>query len=98
MWGVHGVGGVIGAILLGVFASKNWNPQGAAGLLSGGTQFFLWQCIAVVASAAWAFAFSYAALWLISCVTSVRVDAETEKLGLDALLLGEAAYSEDRSS
>jgi Amt family ammonium transporter len=98
VWGVHGVGGVIGAILLGVFASKNWNPQGAAGLLSGGTQFFLWQCIAVVASAAWAFAFSYAALWLISCVTSVRVDAETEKLGLDALLLGEAAYSEERSS
>src|SRR6266436_3564820 len=98
VWGVHGVGGVLGAILLGVFASKNWNPQGAAGLLSGGTQFFLWQCIAVVASAAWAFAFSYAALWLISCVTSVRVDAETEKLGLDALLLGEAAYSEDRSS
>jgi len=96
VWGVHGVGGVLGAILLGVFASKNWNPQGAAGLLSGGTQFFLWQCIAVVASAAWAFAFSYAALWLISCVTSVRVDAETEKLGLDARLLGEAAYSEDR--
>jgi Amt family ammonium transporter len=35
-------------------------------------------------------------LWLINCVTSVRVDAETEKLGLDARLLGEAAYSEDR--
>jgi Amt family ammonium transporter len=96
VWGVHGVGGVLGAILLGVFAAKSWNLHGAAGLLSGGTRFFLWQCIAVVASAAWAFAFSYAALWLINCVTSVRVDAETEKLGLDARLLGEAAYSEDR--
>src|ERR1700730_8601971 len=50
---------------------------------------------AVVASAAWAFAFSYAALWLINCVTSVRVDAETEKPELDARLLGDAAYSED---
>ena len=96
VWGVHGVGGVLGAILLGVFAAKSWNPHGAAGLLSGGTRFFLWQCIAVVASAAWAFAFSYAALWLINCVTLVRVDAETENLGLDAGLLGEAAYSEDR--
>jgi Amt family ammonium transporter len=96
VWGVHGVGGLLGAILLGVFAARSWNPHGAAGLLSGGTRFFLGQCVAVVASAAWAFAFSYAALWLINCVTAVRVDAETEKLGLDAGLLGEAAYSEDR--
>jgi Amt family ammonium transporter len=96
VWGVHGVGGVLGTILLGVFASRSWNPQGAAGLLSGGTRFFLGQCIAVVASAVWAFAFTYATLWLINRVTSIRVNAETEKLGLDARLLGEAAYWEDR--
>ena len=96
VWGVHGVGGVLGAILLGVFAAKSWNLHGAAGLLSGGTRFFLWQCVAVVAAAAWAFAFTYAALWLINLVISVRVDSETEKLGLDVSLLGEAAYSEDR--
>jgi Amt family ammonium transporter len=96
VWGVHGVGGLLGAVLLGVFAAKSWNVHGAAGLLSGGTRFFLWQCVAVVVSAAWAFAFTYAALWLINCVTAVRVDAETEKLGLDVRLLGEAAYSEDR--
>jgi Amt family ammonium transporter len=96
VWAVHGVGGVLGAILLGVFASRSWNPHGTAGLLSGGTRFFLGQCIAVVASAVWAFAFTYAALWLINGVTLIRVDAETEKLGLDARLLAEAAYSEDR--
>jgi ammonium transporter, Amt family len=94
VWGVHGVGGALGAILLGVFAAKSWNLHGEAGLLSGGTRFFLWQCIAVIASAAWAFAFTYAALWLINCVTPVRVDAETEKVGLDVRLLGEAAYSD----
>src|SRR5215472_2593632 len=94
--GVHGVGGVLRAILLGVFASRSWNPHGAAGLLSGGTRFFLGQRIAVIASVVWAFAFTYAALWLINRVTSIRVDAETEQLGLDARLLGEAAYSEDR--
>jgi ammonium transporter, Amt family len=96
VWGVHGVGGFLGAILLGVFAARSWNPNGAEGLLSGGTRFFLGQCVAVLASAAWAFVFTYAALWLINCVTSVRVDAETEMLGLDTRLLGEAAYSEDR--
>jgi Amt family ammonium transporter len=94
VWGVHGVGGALGAILLGVFAAKSWSLHGEAGLLSGGTRFFLWQCIAVIASAAWAFAFTYAALWLINCVTPVRVDAETEKVGLDVRLLGEAAYSD----
>jgi Amt family ammonium transporter len=95
VWGVHGVGGALGAVLLGVFAARSWNPHGAAGLLSGGTRFFLWQCVAVIASATWAFVFTYAALWLIDCVASIRVDAETEKLGLDVGLLGETAYSED---
>jgi Amt family ammonium transporter len=96
VWGVHGVGGALGTILLGIFAGTSWNLHGVAGLLSGGTRFFLWQCVAVVASAAWAFAFTYAALWLINLVISVRVDSEAEKLGLDVSLLGEAAYSEDR--
>src|SRR5690348_5077705 len=36
VWGVHGVGGFIGIILLGVFASKSWNSAGADGLLLGG--------------------------------------------------------------
>lgn len=98
VWGVHGVGGAFGAILLGVFATRSWNPQGATGLLSGGTRFFVWQCTAVFACASWAFAFTYAALWGIDRVTSVRVDAETERLGLDVRILGEAAYSEDRES
>src|SRR5258708_13598557 len=93
VWGVQGVGGVIGAILLGVFASKNWNPQGAAGLLSCGLQFFLFQCIAVVSSAALAFSFNYAALWFIICVPSVWRDSGTGKHGLDAPLLAEPAPS-----
>src|SRR5262245_53306741 len=51
--------------------------------LSGGTRFILGQCIAVVASAVWAFAFTMRRLWLINRVASIRVDAETEKLGLN---------------
>ena len=50
VWGVHGVGGLIGVIFLGIFASKAWNPAGADGLLLGGTEFFSKQCVAVIVS------------------------------------------------
>src|SRR5262249_12305802 len=69
VWGEQGGRGGFGAILLGVFAARTWNLHGAAGLLSGALGFFLWQCIAVFASAA--SAFDYAALWLINYVTSI---------------------------
>ena len=41
VWGVHGVGGTLGIVLLGVFASKAWNPAGADGLLAGNPSFFV---------------------------------------------------------
>src|SRR5213078_5198654 len=46
VWGVHGVGGFLGIVLLGVFASTAWNPAangGVNGLLAGGSSFFLKQ-------------------------------------------------------
>jgi Amt family ammonium transporter len=92
VWGVHGVGGFIGVIFLGVFASKAWNPAGADGLLLGGMGFFGKQCAAVGISSVWAFAFTYGMLWLIDRITPVRVDATAEEKGLDAELHGEEAY------
>ncbi|HJV21870.1 MAG TPA: ammonium transporter [Holophagaceae bacterium] len=92
VWGVHGVGGFIGVIFLGVFASKAWNPAGADGLLLGNTSFFLKQLAAVGVSSVWAFGFTYGMLWLIDRVTPVRVDHEAEVKGLDVELHGEEAY------
>jgi Amt family ammonium transporter len=92
VWGVHGVGGVVGCICTGIFATKVWNPAGADGLLRGGTHFFGMQVLSVVITAAYAFVFSYAALWLINKVTPVKVSAEEEELGLDESLHGEEAY------
>ena len=43
VWGVHGVGGFIGIVLLGVFATKAYNPAGADGLLAGNPTFFVRQ-------------------------------------------------------
>jgi Amt family ammonium transporter len=92
VWGVHGVGGVVGCICTGIFATKLWNSGGADGLLRGGTHFFLMQTVSVVITAAYAFAFSYGALWLINKVVPVKVSAEQEEVGLDSAEHGEEAY------
>lgn len=93
VWGVHGVGGMLGVILLGVFANMAFNPAGANGLLAGDATFFGKQVAAVVMSSIWAFGFTYGMLWLINKFTPVRVteDAEGE---LDSVLHGETAYLE----
>ena len=92
VWGVHGVGGFLGIVLLGVFATTTFNPAGTDGLLAGNASFFLKQLVAVVGSSVWAFAFTYGMLWLIGRVTPVKVDATAEEQGLDAVLHGETAY------
>ncbi|HET7226163.1 MAG TPA: ammonium transporter [Candidatus Eisenbacteria bacterium] len=94
VWGVHGVGGFIGIVMLGVLASRAFNPAGADGLLAGHPEFFVKQCVAVVLSSAWAFAFTLGMLWLIDRVTPVRVEEAHEQIGLDEALHGERAYIE----
>ena len=92
VWGVHGVGGMLGIVLLGVFGTLAFNPAGANGLIAGGTGFFFKQLVAVAISSVWAFGFTYAMLWLINLVTPVKVDAMAQERGLDAALHGETAY------
>jgi Amt family ammonium transporter len=94
VWGVHGVGGFLGTILLGVFASKAVNSAGADGLIYGGGSFFVKQVLAVVAASVYAFIFTYIMLALINRVTRVRVSEEEESQGLDVALHGEKAYDE----
>ena len=92
VWGVHGVGGALGVVLLGVFATLAFNPQGADGLAAGNLAFFLKQLAAVAISSIWAFGFTYGMLWLIDRVTPVKVDQKAEESGLDTALHGETAY------
>ncbi len=92
VWGVHGVGGFLGIVLLGVFASTQWNPSGANGLLFGGVAFFGKQVTAAVLCSAYAFVFTFAMLWLINLITPVKVPPEGEEQGLDIALHGEEAY------
>ena len=92
VWGVHGVGGALGIVLLGVFASTAFNAAGTDGLVFGNGGFFVKQLIAAAISSVWAFAFTYGMLWLIDKFTPVKVDQAAEESGLDAALHGETAY------
>src|SRR6476661_8129860 len=93
VWGVHGVGGMLGIVLLGVFASTAINPAGGVGLIHGSASFFLKQVVAAVACSAYAFAFTYVMLKVIDRITPVRVGEEAEK-GLDEAMHGESAYED----
>ncbi len=92
VWGVHGVGGFLGIVMLGLLATTAFNPNGTNGLLAGNPDFFFKEVAAVVASSIYAFVFTYGMLWLIDRVTKVRVDEQTEDTGLDSAQLGEEAY------
>jgi len=94
VWGVHGVGGFLGIVLLGVFASTTFNPAGTDGLIAGNGAFFVKQLAAVAISSVWAFGFTFGMLWLIDRVTPVKVALGAEESGLDAALHGETAYLE----
>jgi Amt family ammonium transporter len=97
VWGVHGVGGSLGVIMLGLFATSAVNPMVTTnGLLAGGGFSFFWkQLITILGVCTYAFVFSYVMLWIINFVTPVKVTKEEEIAGLDSSLLGEIAYEED---
>ena len=80
---------MIGIIMLGIFATKTFNPAGADGLLAGNAAFFWKETAAVIGSSVWAFVFTYGMLWLIDRITPVKVGAADETYGLDAALHGE---------
>jgi len=93
VWGVHGVGGALGIIMLGVLASTEINPAGADGLMSGSSDFFMVQLAGLALACVWAFAFTYGMLMMIDMITPVRVTDEAEA-ALDVTLHGESAYTD----
>lgn len=92
VWGVHGVGGGLGTILTGVFASAAINH--ISGLAEGNGRQFLVQVAGVAIAAIYAFVVTYGILRLINLFERVRVSKETELEGLDQILHGEVAYGD----
>lgn len=91
VWGVHGVGGVLGTIMLGILATKAVNANGADGLVYGGIGFFLKQIAAIVLASAWGFAFTIFMLKGINYFVPVKVRRIDQQRGLDWSLHGEVA-------
>jgi ammonium transporter, Amt family len=92
-FGVHGVGGAVGALLTGVFASTAFNSAGKDGLLAGNTSVFVTQVIGVAAAAAYAAVVTFVILKVIDAVIGLRVDKDEEREGLDTVLHGESGYT-----
>jgi Amt family ammonium transporter len=98
VFGVHGVGGFLGTILLGVFGTAAVTYPGrdpsllASGLVDGHAGLLARQSVAAVGTALYAFAFTIVMLWIINKITKVRVSEKEEMAGLDMVEHGEEAY------
>ena len=90
---LHGVGGLVGMLLMGFVATDAVNPAGADGLLYGGGLSQLGkQSVAVVAAAAFAFTLSLLLAWLVKTAVGFRVTSEVETAGVDEAEHAETAY------
>jgi Amt family ammonium transporter len=97
-FGVHGVGGFVGTVLLGAFAAKAWNSAGADGLLAGNAAFLGKQLMAGVVTVAYSAGGTFVVLKLVDKLVGLRVTADEEREGLDINLHGEEGYAIVNSS
>jgi Amt family ammonium transporter len=88
VFGVHGIGGMTGMLLAGVFATASIG--GTSGLIEGNPQLLLIQLYGVVVTLAWSGGATYALLKLVSAFVPLRVSKEQELEGLDISQHGEA--------
>jgi ammonium transporter, Amt family len=92
--GVHLVGGILGSILLGLFATKDANGAGQDGLFYGGGATLLkWQVVATLATLVFSGVVSYALAVLVDKTIGLRATPDDEATGLDLALHSETAYS-----
>ncbi len=92
-FGIHGVGGMLGALLVGVFSRKVLNPSGADGLLAGDPSLLVKQAVGLLAAGVWTVLLTLAILWAVDKTLGLRVSEDEEREGLDATQHGEAAYT-----
>jgi ammonium transporter, Amt family len=92
-FGVHGVGGTVGALATGLFASKMVNPAGNDGLFNGNTGLLGPQFSGVLATMAYAAAITFILLKILDVTMGLRVKEEEELMGLDVTQHKETAYT-----
>ncbi len=97
VFGVHGVGGIMGTLMAGVFATASLSigpdtPNGVAGLIEGNPRQLGIQAIGVVVTIVWCVAGTWVSLKLVSLVCGLRVAEQDEREGLDLALHGESIH------
>lgn len=91
VFAVHGVGGIIGSLLVAVLATDTFSGAGLAEGVSVSSQFGV-QAISVLITVAWTAIASFIILKIVGAVTGLRVDEQTEIEGLDLSQHGERGY------
>jgi Amt family ammonium transporter len=91
VFAVHGVGGMFGAIATGIFASSTIQAA-YSGLLEGNVQQLINQFIAVGATIGYAVVATFVIVKVVDLILGIRVTTESEEMGLDLAVHGEAAY------
>lgn len=93
-WGVHGVGGLAGALLTGIFAEKRFTPWGHDGLAFGNPAALYQNAVGAFAALAWAMGLTAVIIKIMDVVWpgGIRVTPKEEEIGLDLSQHGERAY------
>lgn len=89
----HGVGGMVGMVMTGIFAADYGTGITDLGLAYGQTKTFLHHMVALVGVAAYAFIVSYILYFVANLIDPIRVSKEEEELGLDITQHGESYQS-----
>ncbi len=94
----HGIGGMTGALLTGVFAQKAWNPAGLDGLLAGNPAQLATQALGVGSAIVYSAAATFVLLKALGFVTALRAAPKVEGMGMDVTQHGEEAYTSGEGS
>jgi Amt family ammonium transporter len=98
VFGVHGVGGILGTLLAGVFATAAISigadtPNGLPGLIENNPGQVVIQLVGVAVTVAWSGICTFVILKLVGFFTALRVSPEAEQMGLDVTLHGESIHT-----
>ena len=92
-FGVHGIGGIVGALLTGIFVAQGLGGGGLAEGVSIGAQFVK-QLISVVITIVWSGVLSFIILKILDAIIGLRVEPDEEREGLDLVLHDERGYNQ----
>ena len=92
-FGIHGIGGIVGALLTGVFCTVELNPHQIGGLITGNVTQLVRQAVGVGATIVYAAIGTWILLKIVDVIVGLRVTPEEEEQGLDTTQHGETGYN-----